>query len=461
MDQDCDVVIIGGGLAGLSAANRALQLGKSVILLEQGEDEHYLCNSRITGGVFHLCFLNAMDQQEKLTAAIAKVTAGFANPELAAAIAADGRRAIRWLQDLGVRFMRAGPEDWKSWVLAPPGWSMDWRGRGGDVMLQTMTRAFVSGEGKLMRQARARSLVMRAGACRGVEFEIIGKSKRIAARAVVIADGGFQCDADLMRQYVTPRPDALKQRNAGTGKGDGLRMALAAGANIVGGGNVYGHLLSREAITNDKLSPFPFLDSIATAGIVVNASGERFMDEGLGGVAMTNKIVQFDDPLSAWVIFDDAIWNGPAREFVMPPNPGLKAARATIHQASTLVALAHETGLPADALVGTVGRYNAAISSGSGASLTPPRTVQPYRPFPISGPPFFAVPLCAGVTYTMGGIEIDANGAVVRSDGTPVVGLYAAGSVTGGLEGGPNAGYVSGLLKAAVFGIRAAEHIAG
>ena len=79
---------------------------------------------------------------------------------------------------------------------------------------------------------------------------------------------------------------------------------------------------------------------------------------------------------------------------------------------------------------------------------------------PIAKPPFYAVPLCAGITYTMGGIAIDPDGQVLRSGGGPLDGVYAVGATTGGLEGGPEVGYVGGLIKAVTFGIRAAERIA-
>ena len=73
---------------------------------------------------------------------------------------------------------------------------------------------------------------------------------------------------------------------------------------------------------------------------------------------------------------------------------------------------------------------------------------------------FIAIPVCAGITYTMGGIAIDGHARVKHRDGGVIDGLYAAGSATGGIEGGKLAGYIGGLSKAATFGFRAAEHAA-
>ena len=84
----------------------------------------------------------------------------------------------------------------------------------------------------------------------------------------------------------------------------------------------------------------------------------------------------------------------------------------------------------------------------------------PIVPSPIVKTPFYAVPLCAGMTYTFGGIFTDGDGRVMSTRGAPIEGLYAVGATTGGLEGGTGGGYVGGLIKGVTFGMRAAEHIA-
>jgi fumarate reductase flavoprotein subunit len=79
-----------------------------------------------------------------------------------------------------------------------------------------------------------------------------------------------------------------------------------------------------------------------------------------------------------------------------------------------------------------------------------------YRAWPIRTAPFYAIPICAAITNTMGDIVVDGNGAVLDQSDTPMPGLFAAGSTVGGLDGGPNAGYVGGLIKATIP-FRAAE----
>ena len=144
----------------------------------------------------------------------------------------------------------------------------------------------------------------------------------------------------------------------------------------------------------------------------------------------------------------------------------LGKAGATVHSASTLAALAALIGVPAAKLDHTLSVYNKAHAAGTLAALDPARSSAPMAgnaPIPtlaINQPPYYAVPLCAGITYTLGGLAIDAQARVLHTSGAPIPGLYAAGSNTGGLEGGPGAHYLGGLIKAAVFGLLAAEHIA-
>ncbi len=458
-----DMLVIGGGIAGLTAAVRAGQSGLRVCVLEKGADESYLCNSRYTGGTLHVCLHDIMGEPEVLSAAIATATSGEASPLVAQAIALDGRRFVRWLQGMGTRFMKISPAAYHNWVLAPPRPvrpGLDWKGRGGDVLLRVLGKALEQQGGQLMRGARARELVMHAGVCRGVRVELASGTTVFEAAATVIADGGFQANADLVREFISPRPERLKQRGAGTGAGDGLMMARAAGARLRGMACFYGHVLAREAMDNDILWPVPVIDPLAAAGMVVNSEARRFVNEGEGGVYIANTIARQDDPLGAWALFDEAIWSGPGRNDFIPPNPHVPDCGGTLLSAPSLAELARQAGLPEANLLASVAAYNAAVQGGSTEKLQPPRRSDKIRPMPLVRPPFHAIPLCAGITYTMGGIAINEHGCVLDVHEAPIPGLYAAGSASGGVEGGPRVGYVGGLVKAGVLGLRSAEHAA-
>ena len=460
--DSADVVVIGGGMAGLTAAARASELGLKAIVLERGIDARYPANARWAGGVYHVGYIDVRTPPETLRAVIDRATAGTAHSGQAEAFAANALRLVEWMRDGGATYVST-KVDWQQFILEPMRAlraGLDWEDRGPDRLFRRLTEQVTARGGRLVFDARARSLVMSEGRCIGVEAEVAGARCTFRARAVVIADGGFQADLERVGRHITTHPERLKQRGAATGTGDGIAMAEAVGAATAGLDRFYGHLLSRDAMANDRVWPYPELDALASAGVLVDAQGKRFADEGAGGVALTNVLARTSDPQGATIVFDATIWDGPGRSARIPANPTLPEAGGTVHTADSLEALARKAGLPAAALVATVRNYNAAVAAGATAGLVPPRTASKHVPMPIVTPPFHAIPAVAGITYTMGGILIDGEARVLRADGTTIDGLYAAGSTTGGLEGGPNVGYLGGLAKAGVQGLLAAESIA-
>jgi fumarate reductase flavoprotein subunit len=458
-----DVVVVGGGIAGLSTANRAAQQGLKVAVLERGDGPQYLCNSRYSGGVLHISMHNAKDPAEKLIEVIKHATSGKADLQLAHALATTAGRAIDWLQAEGAKYIRVGNIVWQQHVLAPPRpivAGLDWKGRGPDVTLRQLVTNLEKRGGKLIRLP-AQTLMEREGRCIGVDAGDGAAKQQFLAKAVVLADGGYQGNPALVREHMGIDFAKVKTRGAGTGVGDGMRMARAMGTQFSELKYFYGHMLSRDSFTNDKVWPYPQLDELGTVGIVVNDAGERFVDEGQGGVFVANTIARLANPLSTWAILDHAIWEGPGRTARIPANPQLANAGGTIHKAATLGELAVMTGIDVAGLEATVAAYNKALAAGHTANLAPPRSAAPITPAPIVKTPFYAVPLCAGMTYTFGGIFTDGDGRAMSTRGAPIEGLYAVGGTTGGLEGGTNGGgYVGGLIKGITFGMRAAEHIA-
>ena len=462
---ECDVCVVGAGLAGLTAGVRAAESGLRVVVLERSADPEYLCNSRLTGGAFHVCLNDIQSDADVLEEAIRTATRGAAHAGLARAVAEDARRAVKWLQSQGIRFIKGGSEPHHNFVLSPPSLQRvgsDWRGRGGDVLLRTLGAALGKHGGQLLRGHRALRLRIEDGRCTGVEGTADGAPFDVRALAVVIADGGFQCDADLVRENISPAPDKVLQRNARSGLGDGVRMARAAGARLSDLVGFYGHVMNRNAMTDDRLWPLPWMDNVATSAVVVDAQGRRFVDEGRGGVYIANRIAGLPDPLSAFVVFDQPLWEGPGTSRFLPPNPNMEKCGGAIFRADSLEALAVQLGIEPQELAATVAAHNEAIERNTFEALealVPPRSPRTYRAMPIRSAPFFGVPVCAGMTYTMGGLAIDEWSRAMDAQGAPFPGLYAAGGSSGGLEGGENIGYVGGLSKAATTGLRAAEHI--
>jgi fumarate reductase flavoprotein subunit len=458
-----DLVAIGGGFAGICAAVRGAELGLRTAVLETGTDEGYLCSSRWAGGIFHVSYHDVKLTPDELLTAINRQTDGETDQELAAAIAADAGRTVDWLASQGAGFTDASPIGWHRFTLAPPRLPVagqDWQGRGPDRLLGELRRRLQERQGRLLLGTRTASLRLERGRVIGVTAHRDGAVLDIDADAVVIADGGFPGNAELFRKYIGPRPDRVLMRHAGTAIGDGLKMAAEAGAALVGLDRFYGHLLSRDAMESKALWPYPQIDAVATAAIVVDRRGSRILDEGLGGISIANNLARLHDPLCATVICDAPIWETAGKAAQIQPNPQLLAGGGTLHRADTIEALAEAAGLPPENLAGTVAEYNDAVRFNRLLTLLPERSTRSGAPRRIETPPFFAIPIGAGITNTMGGIAIDGHGRVKRPDGPAIAGLYAAGGTTGGLEGGGALGYVGGLIKACVFGLRTAEHAA-
>ncbi len=460
---DFDLIAIGGGLAGLCAALRGAELGLRTAVLEAGADDGYLCSSRWAGGIFHVSYHDVKLSPEELVAAIERQTGGEVEPALAAAVAEDAGRTVDWLASQGANFVQGSPIDWHRFTLAPPRGAVagqDWRGRGPDRLIDRLRHRLEGRQGRVFLGARAQSLRVRDGRVVGVEARRAGETLVFGADAVVIADGGFPGNAELFRRHIGPRPDRVLMRHAGTAVGDGLKMAQAVGAALINLDRFYGHLLSRDAMENDGLWPYPQIDAVATVSVVVDRDGRRILDEGLGGISITNDLAQLDDPLCGTVICDAPIWETAGKAAQIPPNPQLLAGGGTLYRAESLENLAEIAALPITAVIETIAAYNAAIRDNQLGALSPKRSVRSGQPRQIETAPFFAIPICAGITNTMGGIAIDGHGRVKRPDGTTIPGLYAAGGATGGLEGGGALGYVGGLIKACVFGLRVAAHAA-
>jgi succinate dehydrogenase/fumarate reductase flavoprotein subunit len=331
-------------------------------------------------------------------------------------------------------------------------------------MLETLEARLDALGGRLERGIRVRELIMRAERCVGIVATRGDETHRFASRAVVLADGGFQANPELLRRFITKHSERLLQRNARTGNGDGLLMAEAVGALLTDMGSFYGHVQSRDAMHNALLWPYPTIDFTIAAGIVVDREAKRFTDEGLAGVGVANAIARLDDPLGAVAIFDEAIWRESGKTYVMSANPFLLEAGGTLFHGDTIEGVAVAAGLPPRALANTVAQHNAAVAARSLDRLDPCRSddighIWGSKAMPIAMPPFYAVPLCAGITYTMGGVAVDPEARVLHRNGYPIEGLYAAGGTIGGLEGGPITGYCGGLAKALTFGKIAGESI--
>src|SRR5436190_2672593 len=204
--MEYDVIIIGAGIAGLVTANRAAQLGQRAVVLEKSTEEKYLCNSRYAYGTFHINFTDLGAPEATLAARIEICTDGFAREDLARTVARDGRRLMQWLVSEGIELVNLG--GYGTNVLAPPwrkGFGLTWQGYGGDVALQRLEANFKKRQGRILRGTRAHAL--RLGPA-GIEVEVeqAQATAKMRAPSVVIADGGFQANLEMLRAHISPAP---------------------------------------------------------------------------------------------------------------------------------------------------------------------------------------------------------------------------------------------------------------
>jgi fumarate reductase flavoprotein subunit len=452
--QGADLVVVGAGLAGISAALRGRELGLDVLLIERSDVWGGWSNSRMSGARYHAAGLSPLVDADRIMARVRTETGGSADPRVTEAWARNCGRSYRWLRAQGIRFviLRDVP------VMAPirPNRRGEvWSGYGSDVAVRRLLRRFTASGGRYLGGHSGDELMTDGMTARGIVAAPIegGPRLTVTARATVLADGGFQSDLAMLRDVAAvPQPAMLVQRGAGSGMGDGSRMALAAGGHIVEPTALYAHLIHRDGRTTSELRHYPMLDTLAKDAVVIDGSGNRFCDERMGGLAIANRVARLDDPLSAWVVFDRRLWETAGRaNQIVAPNPNLLLAGARIERGADVEELATGIGVDATALrqsIDTIGRWQTdAIPQDASGSV------------PMQAP-FFAVPMAVGLTFTMGGIAIGPAGDVETRDGRPIHGLYAAGTTAGGLSGGSKPGYVGGLSIAVTLGMLAAEHAA-
>lgn len=444
-DVVADVVVVGGGLAGWSAAVRARELGARVTLVERSPRRPGWGNSLLSGGALHAALRDPRTPPGELAAEVDRLTDGRADPAVVHAWATHAVPALDWARDHGAVLVTDGGAGHRARVLAPvrdtvPG--LRYARSGTTGFLSHLRDRFLAGGGVVRQPYRARELVRHPAG-----WAVHDGRVAVAGRSVILADGGFQADPALLRRHVGT--DRVRLRGAGTATGDALRMGRSAGAATVQMSGFYGHLLARQARHDPQLWPYPILDVLAEVGIVVGPDGRRIVDEGHHGVTTTNAVAWSATPDNCWLVVDDAAWREEGRIGTTPPNPYLPRHGVTVHSAPTVEALAAACGIDPAGLRSTVDDL-------AGPAPRPPRTGRVR----LSVPPWRAIALIAGVTFTLGGLRVDGQARLLDGHATVIPGLYAAGGAMGGLHGGPRAGYAGGLLEALVFGLIAGEHAA-
>ncbi len=479
MDSGYDVVVVGAGNAALCAALSARERGASVLVLEKAPEYFRGGNTYFTGGALRFAFNGLEDikalvpdmspaeeastdvgtyTQSEFYSDLMRVTEGMADPELAQILVSESYPALRWLHGLGLRFVllygrqafKVG-DKFRFWG----GLVVEVVGGGKGLSDQLFDIAGQRGITIQYESKGVRLLLDQKGGVSGITVFGPEGLEDVPTKAVVLACGGFEANAEMRARYLGPGWDLVKVRGVPYNTGDGINMALEIGAQS------YGHWSGCHAVAWDLNAP-PSGDRTITDlyqkhsypfGIVVNVKGRRFVDEGADlrnyTYAKYGREILFQPQRAAFQIFDDKVKHLLRDEYRIP--------QCTMATAGTIEELAESLSIDQEGLVETVRQFNAAaqqgefdptILDGKGTvGIEPPKS---NWALPIDTPPYLGYAVTCGITFTFGGLRIN-NRAQVLDQGGPITGLYAAGELVGGLfyhnyPGG------SGLMAGSVFG---------
>lgn len=461
MDQiNTDVLIVGAGLAGFTAAVRASEQGAKVLLIDKSAGELGDGNVLMASGSLRAGGKSPKTPANELYDFVMSEGVGF--PDLVNSWSQAAGPAIDWLQSIGVALEETAPG--RIWLkqASEISYGPVYKKDVGPRAVASLKQRFLQLGGNYQNSIAGEKLIVENNRVVGLVGKRGGDTVDLRARATILATGGFAANKEIVKKYIGAHADRCKLRGSKQDTGDGLRMATAIGAKAVNLQYFYGHLIARKALTDDRFWPYPRLDSFVDEGILVDAQGKRFVDEGRGDVAVANELARTADPTGATLIFDNETWtaskNSPSStSLAIPsPNPWMIDNSAEIFSAGSAEGMAIQLGVDAAALTQTIESYNHAVSAGKSNSLPVARTGKPKA----LRAPFWGLRVVSGITFTMGGILINGKGQALNESEQPISGLYAAGDAIGGLMGGFRGGYTGGLMQAIVTGILASDNAA-
>ena len=475
-----DVIVVGAGNAALCAALSAREHGARVLVLEKAPEHMRGGNSYFTGGGFRFPYngledirglipemadeeVNSIEigsyPQSQMYDDIMRVTEGLSDADLIETLVTRAYPTVQWMREQGLH-----------WVLMYGRQSFEVGGKqhfyGGLI-----TEAVGGGKGlvdSLFDAAQARGIDIAYGAkVTGLLTDDIGRvtgvsartpegSRDFEARAVVLACGGFESNPEMRTRYLGPGWELAKVRGTRYNTGDGIRIAMDAGAQS------HGHWSSCHAVAWDLNAPTFGDRNVADLfqkhsyplGIVVNVEGKRFLDEGADlrnyTYAKYGREILKQPHRAAFQIFDAKVSGKLRDEYYI--------ARATKAESDTIPGLADALGIDKQSFIDTVQSFNAAVTEGEfnpavldgkgTTGIEPPKSNWAQR---LDSPPFIGYAVTCGITFTFGGLKISPDARVLDTEDAPIPGLYAAGELVGGLFYYNYAGG-SGLMAGSVFG---------
>ncbi len=446
-----DAVVVGGGIAGLCAALTVRQAGVTVALAEKAPRPERGGNTRFADA--QMRFPHAADEygargytEAEMIDDLMRLSRGRANRALVETLVREAAPTVEWLTALGIEWEPGYPHT-AGYRRAPK--------LGGQGLVDTLFRRLEASEAAISYEtAAAELLVDSRRAVVGVRCSSPdGLVDLMANGGVVLACGGFQANVQMRVAHLGRFADSLILRGSRFDTGDGIRMALAIGAQPAGQWGDY-----HSAVIDARS---PAVECGVTAlynfqmGIIVNAQGERFLDEGED--FRDHTYVKFSKAIidqaggTAFCIFDQQMVRreefGRAWRPVGPPI-----------EAPTIRELAEALSVPPDNPERTVQAFNRAVQPGEldfdrldGKGTRGLHQPKSNWALPLEQPPFVAVPVTGGITFTVGGLKVDTRARVLDLAGRPIAGLYAAGELMGEIFYDNYPGATS-VIRGAVYG---------
>tara|TARA_Y100001936_G_C16091569_1_gene686714 strand:- start:5560 stop:7044 length:1485 start_codon:yes stop_codon:yes gene_type:complete len=478
--KDADIIVIGAGNAALCAAIAAREQNKSVIVLEKAPEPMRGGNTYFTGGAIRFSYrgiedvislvpdlseaeLNVMEvgsyTEAKYFEDLMRVTEGLSDQEMANTLVRQSLPTMQWMYQQGVRFVPSWThqafkvgDKFRFWG----GLCLQAVGGGKGLSDQLFEIAIERGIEIKYDHTAMRIEQGSSGEIEGVTVRNSDGIRNLRSAAVVLACGGFEANPEMRARYLGPGWELAKVRGVRYNTGDGHRMAFEIGAQA------YGHYSGCHAVAWDLNAPdfgnrsitdlyqkhsYPF-------GLIVNAEGKRFVDEGADfrnyTYAKYGKQILFQPERLAFQIFDQKTVHLLRDEY--------RIEQVTKGEASTIKELAGQLGINPDQLEHTIAEYNNACQPGdyNPTVLDGVRTdgLNPEKSnwaLPIDTPPFQGYAVTCGITFTFGGLRINDRAQVMDTSDNPIPGLYAAGELVGGLFYHNYAGG-AGLMQGSVFG---------
>lgn len=436
-----DLIVMGGGNAGMPAAIFAAKRGARVLIVEAagqlGGTLHLSSGQMSAAGTKLQKSKGIADTPQIFYDDIMRISRNTADPVITRLAVENSAATFDWLMDKGLDVYPTHPETGTThepYSRARYAWGKS----GGRSILRILNEELQpqidAGRVKVLFNTKVTGLTKNAaGAVTGVEVaDQAGKSATYQARSVLLTSGGAASNPDMFEKM-----DHIKDYNDDSypySQGEGITLGLSAGGYLWNQDThapLFGAILSDDDYPSALLQIFrPWPPSRPPFEIFVNVKGERFLQEDVASHDVYEQSLLKQPGTLSWVVFDDAMLD--AAPPIMNPKRwdrdqyrALFNKQTFFHRADTVEELARLAGIDPDGLTATVAAYNQGQAKGVDA------LGRKHMPLPIAKGPFYAIKLHSWKFTTYAGLAVDGQLRVVRTDGSPVPGLYAAGEIIG------------------------------